>query len=122
MARDVGGRGASVARVTRLRGGLDASTHAVRLDPGGWVVLKRSSTTAPAALTGEFERLQVAVRAPVATPQPIALDAGGAWFGRPALVMSRLPGRNVFHREAGPWIGELAAALAAIHGTVLPDA
>ena len=120
MARQLAG-GAQVVELRRLVGGVDASTHALRFDSGTWVVLKRSWSTDAASLTEEFQRLEVAQAAPVPTPAPIAVDAGGDWFGRPALVMSLVPGRNVFHRQRGAWIGQLAAALAAIHAAPLPE-
>src|SRR5438552_3957278 len=108
MAVALGGRRTRVAGVRRLTGGVDASTHAVCLEPGGWVVLKRSSTTNPASLAGEFDRLLVAERTPIPTPTPLALDTEGEWFDRPALVMSRLPGHGLVHPEPGRWISELA--------------
>ena len=120
MATAVAGPGARVASVRRLTGGVDAATHAVRLDPGGWVVLKRSWTTSPRSLAGEFDRLGVAERVAVPTPQPLAVDPAGEWFDRPALVMSRVPGRSTLHRDAGPWIADLATALAAVHDADLP--
>jgi len=121
MARAVSGPQARVMSVRRLTGGIDASTHLVRVEPGGAVVLKRSWTTDPASLAGEFERLGWAAPARVPTPVPIRLDAAGDWFGRPAMVMGAVAGRAVFHGEVGPWVDELAAALAAIHATPLPS-
>ena len=121
MARVVAGRRVRVVAVRRLSGGVDASTHAVRFDPGGWVVLKRSWTPDPDSLTREFARLTFAERAAVPTPRPIAVDAGGEWFGRPALVMSRLPGRARLYDDAGAWIDDLAEALVAIHAVQLPQ-
>lgn len=71
-------------------------------------------------VVGWDERLRFAWRAPIATPEPVAVDAGG-WFGHPALVMRLLPGRSVFHRRIGSWIDEVARTLAAVHSTVLDD-
>lgn len=120
MAAAVTGSGARVVSVGRLTGGVDASTHAVRLEPGGWVVLKRSWTTSGRSLAEEFERLRFAERLGVPTPVPIAVDVDGEWFDRPALVMSRLPGRSAVHPEPGRWVEDLAQALAAIHDVALP--
>lgn len=107
--------------MVRLRGGVDSSTHAVELEPGGWVVLKRSWSGRGRSLAWEFERLTFARRAPVPTPEPIALDATGEWFDGPALVMSRMPGRSSLHGgQAGPWLTQLAEALVAVHLTTLP--
>jgi aminoglycoside phosphotransferase (APT) family kinase protein len=102
-----------------LTGGVDASTHAVRLEPGGWVVLKRSWTVAGRSLAEEFERLVFAQSLAIPTPTPVAVDEGD-WFGRPALVMSRLPGRSGLRGAPGRWVTDLAEALAAIHDVVLP--
>jgi aminoglycoside phosphotransferase (APT) family kinase protein len=119
MAREVVGRGATVVEVRRLVGGVDAATHAVRLEPGGWLVLKRVPVPKAGSLVGEFDRLGFAQRAPVASPEPVALDVDGAWFGHPALVMGLVPGDNVFHHGTGTWIDDLAGTLTALHSTSL---
>ena len=108
--------GSPVVEVERLGGGIATSTHALRLADGSEVVLKRFATddeTAPL----EWERLHVAMAVPLATPAPIALDDGGRWFGRPALVAARLPG--VVRYPVDP--AALGRALAAIHSTALPE-
>lgn len=122
MARELPGRPrAEVAEVRRLTGGVDAATHAVRLEPGGWVVVKRVRAPKAGSLAGELDRLAFARRVPVATPEPIALDVEGAWFGHPALVMGLVAGEAVFHPVIGDWIDQLAEALAAVHSTPLGD-
>jgi len=65
----------------------------------------------------EWTRLQVALGAPVPTPEPIAFDADGAWFGVQAIVMSFLPGAVVYP----PLLDELAHTLAALHSTAVPE-
>jgi len=87
----------------------------VLLDRAGWVVLKRSFGSDPTAFRGEHDRLAFASGIDVPTPAPIALDAEGRWFGRPALVVTYLPGRTTLHDAPGAWIDELALALGAIH-------
>lgn len=120
MARAIGGPGARVARVQRLRGGLACSTHVVGFDDGREVVLKRSLGGAR-SLRMEHQALGVAAASTVTTPEPLAFDEAGEWFGRPALVMSRVPGRSDLHAgRRGPWIGDLAEAMAAIHATPIP--
>lgn len=120
MATAVRGPGTRVDRVVRLRGGLACSTHLVRFDDGGEVVLKRSMAGAR-SLRMEHQALGVASSCPVTTPEPIALDETGEWFGRPSLVMSRVPGRSGLHEgRRGPWIADLAEAMAAIHATPVP--
>jgi aminoglycoside phosphotransferase (APT) family kinase protein len=122
MARELPGRPrAEVVEVRRLTGGVDAATHAVRLEPGGWVVVKRVRAPKAGSLAGELDRLAFARRVPVATPEPIALDVEGAWFGHPALVMGLVAGEAVFHPVIGDWIDQLAEALAAVHSTPLGD-
>jgi aminoglycoside phosphotransferase (APT) family kinase protein len=120
MATALGWPAGQPLTVRRLMGGLDAATHAVRLEPSGWVVLKRSWSLKPDSLAGEFVRLGLAKPSNVPTPEPLAFDAEGAWFGRPALVMSRVPGHPVRRVKPGPWLWELAAALANVHATPLP--
>src|SRR4051794_41457806 len=56
-------------------------------------------------------------------PEPIAADLESVWFGRPAIVMSRLPGRpNVTPKDADSWVAALAQALTQLHETVLDGA
>lgn len=118
MAQHVSGGSAGVVELRRLPGGVDAATHAVQLEPGGWFVLKRANGAgASRSLAKEFDRLRVAQRAPVATPEPIALDADGSWFGHPALVMTLLPGVSTFHDGVGSWLDGLAQALVSVHST-----
>ena len=117
MVRALSAGTAAVVEVRRLAGGVDAATHAVRLDRGGWLVVKRAAPAHAKSLDGEFKRLEFARRAPIATPDPIGLDADGSWFGHPALVMSFLPGRGTLPEESPSWIDNLAQALAAVHST-----
>ena len=118
--------GARAVRGRRFGGGLATSTHAVDLVLGDGtsmaVVLKRyraGDTTA--AL--EWERLQFAERIPVPTPRPLLLDVEGEWFGTPALVTDRVAGRPfVQPRDLDTWLGDVAAALSAVHATSERDA
>ncbi len=71
----------------------------------------------------EWERLGCAAGAPLPTPQRVAVDPDGAWFGTPALLMSALSGQvEMRPRDVDAWTRELARALAAIHRTDLGDA
>ncbi|HEX4906345.1 MAG TPA: phosphotransferase [Acidimicrobiales bacterium] len=98
-----------------LHGGVAASTWAIRT-PTRRLVLKRFR---PDDDTGPLEwvRLQIAVDTPVPTPEPIAFDPDGEWFGVQSLVMSHLPGAVVYP----PVVEELARTLAALHSTVVPE-
>jgi len=56
----------------------------------------------------------------VASPDPVAFDLAGEWFGTPAIVMSVLPGHLVLTPDdVERWTVELASALAAIHSADL---
>ena len=64
-------------------------TLILRRDPvGGLVETDRSV---------EFALLRALEPTPVPSPAVRWLDADGTWFGRPTLVMERLPGRSEYH-------------------------
>jgi aminoglycoside phosphotransferase (APT) family kinase protein len=118
LAGDVVPRGSARARAP-LAGGMECAVHALDLvDEGGrstGAVLKRRDN---AAVDGrhEWAALHAALPAAVPTPEPVAFDPDGRWFGAPALVMSELPGlpRLDVSRDTAA-TGELAWALAALH-------
>src|SRR5262249_16480603 len=67
--------------------------------------------------------LELAQRVTTPTPEPIAADLESAWFGRPVVVMSRLPGRaDVTPKSPDLWVASLARALAPVPETVLGGA
>ena len=118
MARELGG--GEVTVVGRLVGGLDCSTHLLA-EVNRKLVLKRFK---PGAVTArlEFENLALALSGPVATPEPVALDEAGGWFGTPALVMTALEGRpDLVPADPKQWARQLATALAAVHETPVPE-
>ena len=112
--------GTAVSSVRRLGGGVAAATCELVLESPGAarrLVLKRYPPGDATALL-EWDRLRYAVAAEVATPEPVALDFDCAWFGVPALVMSRLPGRvDLEPDDLGDWARQLAHALVMIHRT-----
>ena len=115
--------GARVTRLHRLVGGGSADAYDATLDraPGRVVVkvFRDGDDTAPL----EWSRLTFAQRIAMLVPEPIAADLESTWFGRPAIVMSRLPGRpDVAPKDVDSWIGSLARALTELHGTALEDA
>jgi aminoglycoside phosphotransferase (APT) family kinase protein len=117
MARAVDSR-ARPLRVTRMGGGLASATHAVDLrTANGTIIRTVVKRYRPADATGplEWERLTFAAGLDVPTPEPLALDASGDWFGAPALVMRRLDGR-AHHTPSDPdaWLRQMASALVAI--------
>ena len=84
--------GATVARVRRLKGGLEASTHRVDLvEPTGTrraVVLRRFNSTFPwfdpSRIPTEVATLASLAPTPVVAPEVVAVDAEGRWFGMPS--------------------------------------
>lgn len=121
MARAVS-RGSAPTRVRRLGGGLATATSAVTLSrPSGRtfdVVIKRFPRVKDVYAINEWRRLQFAECIDVPSPEPIAFDGDGEWFGVPSIVMSKLPGRpDVAPRQLDRWLGEFARVQAAIHAT-----
>jgi aminoglycoside phosphotransferase (APT) family kinase protein len=103
----------------RLGGGIGTATSAVTIRTRSGkrveIVLKRYPRARHPDAAREFKRLTFARRLDVPSPEPIALDHG-EWFGVPALVMSKLPGRaNVAPPEVEPWADEIARVQVAIH-------
>jgi aminoglycoside phosphotransferase len=116
-------RGARVTRMHRLVGGGSADAYDVTLDraPGRVVVkvFRDGDDTAPQ----EWSRLNFAQQVTMPVPAPIAADLESTWFGRPAIVMSRLTGRpDVAPKDVDSWIGSLARALTELHETALDGA
>lgn len=102
--------------VRPIDGGLAAATYAVDTTAGRFVVKLYRPREDTVSL--EWERLTFAQRTTVPVPEPVALDVDGRWFGAPALVMSRLPGRaDVKPTDPDGWLRQIAYALAAIHET-----
>src|SRR3954467_2247983 len=115
--------GAHVTRMHRLVGGGSADAYDVTLDrPPGRVVVKvfrDGDDSAPL----EWRRLKFAQRVTMPVPEPIAADLESTWFGRPAIVMSRLRGRpDVAPKDVDSWLGSLARALTDLHETALDGA
>ena len=115
--------GARVTRVHRLVGGGSSDAYDVTLDraPGRVVVkvFRDGDDTAPL----EWSRLKFAQRVAMLVPEPLAADLESTWFGRPAIVMSRLTGRpDVAPKDVDSWIGSLARALTELHQTALDGA
>jgi aminoglycoside phosphotransferase (APT) family kinase protein len=111
--------GGSVTRVRRIGGGLGGATHAIDIRARGGelrrLVLKRYAA-GDAGIEREWRGLQMATGLDVPSPEPVALDADGSWFGTAALVMSRLLGRSDVKRvHTDGFLVQTAAALARIH-------
>lgn len=107
---------AEIHEVRRVGGGLAATTIAVDTTAGDFItkIYRPDSPAAPL----EWQSLTFAQRVEVPVPEPVALDAEGRWFGAPAVVMSRLPGRaDVTPADLDRWLRQIAHALATIHQT-----
>ena len=107
--------------VGRLRGGAACDVFRLDLDRGGGtesVVLKTFPADMAVSAGFEWAALKTAALAPIPTPEPVAFDQGGAWFGTPSIVMSRLPGSPVWEpADVAEWTRQLASTLAGLHAT-----
>src|SRR3954465_14125276 len=113
--------GARVTRLRRLAGAGMTDAYDVTLDrtPRRVVVKLYRDGTAPL----ERSRLEFAQRVALPVPEPIVADLESVWFGRPTVVMSRLPGRpDLTPTDVDSWVGALAQALAELHETPLDGA
>lgn len=96
------GPGSRVVRVRRLRNAYSSAMHAVDVDGAGTrrrLVLRRWARTdlAPdeGVVENEARALTVAAGSAVAVPHLVAADPTGEECGVPAVLMTRLPGRDV---------------------------
>ncbi len=115
--------GARIERMHRLVGGGSSDAFDVTLDqaPGRVVVKVFRDGDERAPL--EWSRLKFAQRITTPVPEPIAADLGSTWFGRPAIVMSRLTGHpDIAPKDVDSWIGSLARLLTELHETALDGA
>lgn len=110
-----------VSRVRRLGGGLSTATHCVEVcSPAGNTtafVVKRYRPDDRAA-PEEWTKLRFARGVGVPSPEPVAFDRRGDWFGVPAIVMTKLPGRPYLSpSDLDGYLGQLAEALLTIQST-----
>lgn len=100
--------GAAVLRSRPLSGGIAAAVEAVDVRDGSGrlsrLVLKvyLPDPTEPDQPAREARSLRIARRGGLPVPGVVALDAGGAETGEPALLLTRLPGRHRL-RPRGDW-------------------
>ena len=111
--------GARVTRLRRLTGGAGgADAYEVTLDRAPRRVAAKLYREGDGTAPLEWSRLEFAQRIAAPVPKPIAADLEAVWFGRPAVVMSWLPGRpDVIPKNADSWVAALAHTLARLHET-----
>ena len=116
--------GTRVTRLRRLKGGGGGSdAYDVTLDRAPRRAVVKLYPEGDGTALSEWGRLEFAQRVAAPVPEPVAADLESAWFGRPALVMSWLPGRpDVNPKDTDSWVAALAQTLAQIHETVLDGA
>jgi aminoglycoside phosphotransferase (APT) family kinase protein len=115
--------GGRLVRMRRLRGGLSSRMHVLTIEDAEQrrfqVVLRRIGSERQDA-TYEFEVLKLLDRLGIAGARPLLLDAEGAYFGSPALVVSYIAAKPVFSApDMEAWSDEVARALLEVH-TVTP--
>ena len=115
--------GATIARVRRLKGGLEASTHRVDLVTRSGarrpLVLRRFNHTFPwfdpARIPTEVATLASLGPTPVVAPEVVEVDADGRWMGMPCIVVTCLAGAHAPFGRWVEWSGRLAVAMAEVH-------
>jgi aminoglycoside phosphotransferase (APT) family kinase protein len=113
LARSLGSA-SDVTGLERLTGGLEADSFFFTLECKAFV-FKRFATDGSRAVA-EFENLSIVAASAVPTPEAVALDVDGRWFGSPALVMTALSGTpNLQPIDVWAWVAQCAAALAEVH-------
>ncbi|MGH7610176.1 MAG: phosphotransferase family protein [Candidatus Dormibacteria bacterium] len=122
--------GVQVRSTHALRGGLSSAVHLLEVGTRAGkrerVVLRRYvrpelNVEEPDLPGREAQALRVVAKLPLPTPRLLGLEPTGAAAGVPALLMSWLPGRLVWHpRDLEAWLQRLAEPLPAIHAGRVP--
>ncbi len=116
--------GGHLVRTRRLRGGVGARMDVLDIERSDGtrrkVSLRRfmrdNRSSQPEHVAHEYKVLQFVEKAGIPAPRPLLLDAAGDLFGAPAIVLSYLPGRPLYHpRDVAAWAKELARALLTVH-------
>lgn len=116
--------GARVMRLHRLTGGAGGTdAFDVTLDRAPRRVVVKLYPDGDRTASLEWSRLEFAQRVTALAPEPIVADLESVWFGRPAVVMARMPGRpDITPKNVDSWVASLAQALAELHKTALDGA
>src|SRR4051812_6766819 len=125
------GPAARVTRVRRLRNSWAAAMHAIDVEDGDRthrLVLRRWARTDLAPDIGVVENeaaalglLASAARAALPVPRLVGADAKGGHTDVPAVLMTRLPGRDVLAPpDLDAFLDRLVATLHAVHEVPVP--
>src|SRR3954449_13092470 len=115
--------GARVTVLRRLAGAGMTDAYDVTLDRTPRRVIVKLYRDGDGTAPLEWSRLASAQRVALPVPEPIVADLESVWFGRPTVVMSRLPGRaDLTPKDLDSWVWALAQALAELHETPLEGA
>jgi aminoglycoside phosphotransferase (APT) family kinase protein len=113
--------GAELRRVSSLRGGarrrVFALSYADAAGRAGRVVVRLSPNRGNPSreAESEFRTLLALSAAGLPVPRPLLLDADGAYFGEPCIVMAYAGRPEPLPRDHAAWSRGFAEALAAIH-------
>jgi aminoglycoside phosphotransferase (APT) family kinase protein len=114
----------AILSVERQHGGMSSIVHKLIVDVGGQLnsyVLRQFDnaewlSNEPDLVLHEAESLRYASVSGVQTPKLVAFDDTGSYIGKPAVLMTCLPGQVVLAPEdMYAWVDGLAEALARIH-------
>jgi aminoglycoside phosphotransferase (APT) family kinase protein len=117
--------GARPVASRELPGATSSSVSIVEFEDGAQVVLRLHTNDAwlaeePALATHEAVALRALVGTAVVAPTLIAIDAFGEFCGRPAVLMSLLPGEPEQRLTSADRLRLLADALPALHAQPIP--
>lgn len=115
--------GARVVAWRRMTGGISSVVHRLTIDRGGHrevLVLRQyehAGHDEAALVRDEAATLRAVHDAGLPAPEPMAADADGRESdGRPAILMTRLPGRlDLAPADPEGWLRQIAAMAARIH-------
>ncbi|MBO0836743.1 MAG: aminoglycoside phosphotransferase family protein [Actinobacteria bacterium] len=122
VERSLGGT-ARVVAWRRMTGGISSAVHRLTIDYGSYrdvLVLRQYEHAADGSaklVRDEAAILRAVHAAGVPAPEPIAADAEGRESdGRPAMLMTRLPGRlDLTPADPEGWLQQIAAMAVRIH-------
>jgi aminoglycoside phosphotransferase (APT) family kinase protein len=113
--------GARIVRVDRLHGGLASRVFSVKLNDGGWVIVKVVTPALSHDLAKEFAVIRF-LHGRVHAPMGIASDPNGDQAGVPAMLQTRLPGKpEVIGRRRSDWLDQFVDLMNELRDLPVPD-